>query len=178
MFNIRALEDHDIPLIVAAFSQIGWNKPASLFQEYLNEQRASERFVWVAFNQDKFLGYVTLKLHSEYLPFQEDNIPEIKDLNVLPIYRKQGIGSALIQKAEDKALAFGKWVGIGVGLTADYGEAQKMYVKRGYVPDGRGVTYTYKTVEWDCDYKVNDDLVLWFIKGFASESNIKPENNL
>ena len=29
MFNIRALEDHDIPLMVTAFSQIGWNKPAS-----------------------------------------------------------------------------------------------------------------------------------------------------
>ena len=84
MFKIRALEDYDIPLMANAFSQIGWNKPASLFQKYLNEQQASERFVWVAFNQDEFLGYVT----SEYLPFQKENIPEIKDLNVLPIYRK------------------------------------------------------------------------------------------
>src|SRR5258708_33600782 len=135
MVKIRKLEDHDISLMVTAFSQIGWNKPASLFQEYLREQQANERFVWVAFNQDEFLGYVTLKVHSEYLPFAKKNIPEIKDLNVLPACRNQGIGSALMKKAEDKASTYNTQVGIGVGLTPDYGNAQRLYVKRGYIPD-------------------------------------------
>jgi len=30
-------------------------------------------------------------------------------------------------------------VGIGVGLYADYGTAQRMYARRGYVPDGHGL---------------------------------------
>jgi hypothetical protein len=30
-------------------------------------------------------------------------------------------------------------VGIGVGLYLDYGVAQTMYVKRGYIPDGKGI---------------------------------------
>ena len=168
MFNIRALEDHDIPLMVTAFSQIGWNKPASLFQEYLSEQQANERFVWVAFNQDEFIGYITLKVHSEYLPFQKENIPEIKDLNVLPIYRKQGIGSLLLKAAEDKGSGYNKRIGIGVGLTSDYGNAQRLYVMRGYIPDGNGVTYQHQTVKWGVDYKADDDLVLWFIKDLPS----------
>ncbi len=167
MFEIRALKKQDIPLMVTAFTTIGWNKPASLFEKYLNEQTEGERFVWVSFNQDDFLGYVTLKLSSEYSPFVKEKIPEIIDLNVLPAARKKGLGSALLKSAEDKASSFSKYVGIGVGLTPDYGDAQKLYVKRGYIPDGRGVTYHYKTVVWDQDYKVDDDLVLWFTKKLA-----------
>jgi hypothetical protein len=30
--------------------------------------------------------------------------------------------------------------GIGVGLDASYGAAQRLYARRGYVPDGRGLT--------------------------------------
>lgn len=32
-------------------------------------------------------------------------------------------------------------IGIGFGLYADYGTAQRMYIKRGFVPDGRGIMY-------------------------------------
>lgn len=168
MIDIRPLEEADISTIVNAFVQIGWNKPASLFQEYLKEQETNERYVWVAYQQKQFLGYITLKIHSEYLPFEKENVPEIKDLNVLPASRNQGIGSALMKKAEDKASVYNTKVGIGVGLTADYGNAQKLYVKSGYIPDGNGVTYHHENVKWGVDYKVDDDLVLWFIKDLRS----------
>ncbi len=49
MIEIRPLEETDISAIVKAFDQIGWNKPASLFQEYLSEQTVNERYVWVAY---------------------------------------------------------------------------------------------------------------------------------
>ena len=169
MIDIRPLEETDISAIVNALDQIVWNKPATLFQEYLKEQKENERYVWVAHQQNQFVGYVTLKVHSEYLPFAKKNIPEIKDLNVLPARRNQGIGSALMKKAEDKASAYSRVVGIGVGLTADYGNAQKLYVKSGYIPDSNGVTYQHESVKWGVDYKVDDDLVLWFIKDITSQ---------
>jgi hypothetical protein len=37
-------------------------------------------------------------------------------------------------------------VGLGVGLYNDYGNAQKLYIKKGYVPNGYGVTYNYQAV--------------------------------
>jgi GNAT superfamily N-acetyltransferase len=168
-FEIRLLEQSDILAIVTAFKEIGWNKPTSLFQAYLEEQKANERFVWVAYQQNQFQGYITLKIHSEYMPFAEQNIPEIKDLNVLPDYRNQGIGSALMKRAEDKASAYCTQVGIAVGLTADYGNAQKLYIKNGYIPDGKGMTYQYQSVKWGVNYKVDDDLMLWFIKDLPSK---------
>ena len=80
--QIRPLIREDIAAISEAFNEIGWNKPATLFERYLKEQEAGERVVWVAHIQDKFSGYVTLKWKSRYPSFKEQSTPEIMDLNV------------------------------------------------------------------------------------------------
>ena len=67
-------------------------------------------------------------------------------------------------KFEIDAGAKGKTVGIGVGLYDGYGAAQKLYVKRGYIPDGQGITYNYKPVAYGEKVPLDDDLVLWFTK--------------
>jgi|GEM_PF-152303 len=162
--SCRPLSQADIPLMVAAFVHIGWTKPASLYEQYLEEQEKNHRCVWVAFQEGVFAGYVTLKWHSEYPSFREKNIPEISDLNVLPFFRQRGIGSMLLALAETEAGSKGTRVGIGVGLFADYGEAQKLYVKRGYSPDGQGLTSHYHSVAYGSSVVLDDDLVLWLTK--------------
>ncbi len=163
-YIVRKLEENDITLIVSSFYQIGWDKPHSLFQQYLKEQQNEKRFIWVVFYETNFVGYVTLKLNSEYHPFKDQNTPEINDLNVLPHYRNQGIGTILLDMAENQAQKISHMVGIGVGLYPDYGAAQRLYVKRGYIPNGKGITYQYKGVIAGHEYKVDDDLILWFEK--------------
>ena len=166
--QIRALIEKDIAVIYDAFNQIGWNKPVSLFEGYLKEQELGARIVWVAHVQDEFAGYVTLKWQSQYPSFKAQNIPEIMDLNVLPSFRKMGIGSLLLDAAEKEALTKSQIIGIGVGLYAGedggYGAAQRLYVKRGYIPDGQGVTYNYQPTIPGNSYILDDDLVLWFTK--------------
>ena len=93
-------------------------------------------------------------------------MPEISDLNVLPTFRKNGIGSTLIEQCEELAATKSDLVGIGVGLYADYGLAQKLYIKLGYTPDGHGITYDYQPVIPGHKYTVDDDLTLWFTKRF------------
>lgn len=162
--DIKPLNENDIEPIVAAFKELGWNKPSSQFYKYLSEQDNNERCIWVAWAEAEFLGYITLKWHSDYLPFKELGIPEINDLNVLPKYREKGIGTKLLDLAEEQASKKNEFLGIGVGLYSDYGNAQKIYVKRGYVPDGRGITYRNRFVTWNEAVTVDDDLVLWLIK--------------
>ena len=165
---IRPISLKDIPTIVGAFNFIGWNKPASLFEKYLKETELGERVTWLAFISDKFAGYVTLKWESEYQSFKSQRIPEIMDLNVLPTFRKMGIGSQLLDLAEKEAATKSGTVGIGVGLyvgeDGGYGAAQRVYVKRGYVPDGKGITYNYQPTIPGNNYKLDDELVLWFTK--------------
>ncbi len=162
--TFRLLEQADISEIAKAFQLINWGKPASLFEAYLEEQRQDERNIWVAFVDDKFAGYVTLKWRSEYEPFADRGIPEVKDLNVLPVYQGKGIGSKLLEIAESAAYTKSNTVGLGVGLFADYGNAQRLYIKRGYIPDGLGVTYQYKELSSGCRVQLDDDLVLWLTK--------------
>lgn len=70
----------------------------------------------------------------------------------------------MIEKCEAKAATQSRVVGIGVGLYTDYGASQRFYVKRGYIPDGRGATYKYNAVMPGENYPLDDDLIVWFTK--------------
>jgi GNAT superfamily N-acetyltransferase len=137
--QIRLLSADDVPIIAAAFAAIGWNKPASQYERYLTEQDCGERVVLVAVCEGVFVGYVTVVWCSGYPPFRDAAIPEIADFNVLPRFRRRGIGSRLLDEAERYIAERSPAAGIGVGLFADYGAAQRLYVRRGYLPDGCGL---------------------------------------
>ncbi|RED65139.1 hypothetical protein DFP98_12130 [Cohnella phaseoli] len=55
-------------------------------------------------------------------------------------------------------------VGLGVGLYEDYGNAQRLYGKRGYIPDGRGLMYANEAVHPGRTVTVDDDLLLYMVK--------------
>lgn len=156
---------NDIDEIVSAFKAIGWNKSKDIYEAYLLEQSKTQRSVIVAKEDGKFCGYVTIKWKSDYSNFNQKNIPEIADLNVLPSYQKKGVGTQLIRACEKMASERGLTnIGIGVGMTADYGNAQRLYVQLGYVPDGKGIHYQYLPINYGGKVVVDDDLVLYFIK--------------
>jgi len=161
---IRSLGDADPPIIATAFDAIGWNKPEALYTNYLAQQRSGAREVFVAEVGGVFAGYVTLLWETTYGPFAVQGIPEVNDFNVLPHLRRQGIGSALMDRVEEVAASRVDVVGIGVGMTEDYGAAQRMYVKRGYVPDGRGLMTHERAVAYGEEVRVDDDLALYFTK--------------
>lgn len=54
--------------------------------------------------------------------------------------------------------------GIGVGMTPDYGAAQILYVKRGYIPDGRGLTKDGLPLVYGGQVTIDDSLTLYFLK--------------
>ena len=53
---------------------------------------------------------------------------------------------------------------LGVGLYADYGPAQRLYVKLGYQPDANGTTYANRPMPPGRTVLLDDSLVLWLIK--------------
>ena len=134
---------------------------------YLAEQSAGSRDCLVASVDRQFAGYVTVNWAPTYPGLVELQLPEIQDLNVLPRFRRRGVGTRLLDEAE--ALVGQRFcaVGIGVGLHPGYNAAQKLYVKRGYVPDGRGVTYRGSYVEEGSEVVLDDELVLHLTKQLA-----------
>ena len=168
--QIRLLAESDPPAIAAAFTNIGWNKPESQYRTYWKEQVAKTRMCFVAVIEGQFAGHVTLNWRPAYVGFAGLNVPEIQDLNVLPGYRRRGIASCLLDRAEIEAARHSDVVGIAVGLHPGYNGAQRLYVKRGYIPDGRGVTYRNRFVKEGASVVLDDDLVLHFTKQLVAAS--------
>jgi GNAT superfamily N-acetyltransferase len=173
---IRPLDETDPGPIAVAFAAIGWDKPESQYRQYLAQQRDGRRCVLVATMADHFAGYLTVVWSSSYPPFAAAGIPEIADFNVLPAYRRRGIGGALMDAGEALVGRRSAVVGIGVGLYADYGSAQRMYVRRGYLPDGRGVMYDGVPVRPGEGIRLDDAATLMFTKRLPERSSELPCN--
>ncbi|MFH1157628.1 MAG: GNAT family N-acetyltransferase [Pseudomonadota bacterium] len=117
------------------------NEP-EYFEKCFAEQKAGKRIIFVAGSCGRLIGYVQLNWTPLYPTFKRLNIPEVQDLNVVPDARGQGIGGRLVDACEKIVRKAGKpEIGISVGLCQRYGAAQRLYVKKAYVPDGAGVCY-------------------------------------
>ena len=53
---------------------------------------------------------------------------------------------------------------IGFGLTSDYGAAQVLHIKRGYIPDGRGLVKDSISLALGQTVEINHDLALYLTK--------------
>lgn len=109
-------------------------------------------------------GYLIIRWRSADPPFAANDIPEIGDFNVLPQARRHGAGKALMEEAERRAGQRSAVVGVGVGLYVDYGTAQRMYVRRGYVPDGAGVVIDGVSATPGTMIRLDDSPALMFTK--------------
>ena len=149
------------------FLDLGWGKPRSQYDRYLSEQREGLRSVLVALVGGDFAGYLTISWDADYPHFRASGIPEVQDLNVLPRFRRASIGTRLLKEAELAVFERSSVLGIGVGMSPDYGTAQRLYALRGYVPDGRGLASRGRTVAPGDTVTVDDDLGLYLTKTFS-----------
>ena len=165
MFTIRQAKEDEAPWLQASFdNRMGWSKPPGYFAALLNRQARGEVSLLLALDESAYLGHCNVVWRSAYPGFRERDIPETQDLNVHPDFRRRGIGSALLDEAERLIATRSDLAGIGFGLYADYGAAQRLYIKRGYVPDGRGLHYGAHPVIAGETYRVDDDLLLYLVK--------------
>jgi GNAT superfamily N-acetyltransferase len=162
--HILLFDRLDIPKIAESFEELGWNKPASQYERYLMEQTLKIRDMYIALVIGQFAGYLTICRQSSHAPFREKSIPEIMDFNVLPKYRRMGIGTQLMDRAEAEIEKVSPVAGIGVGMTPDYGAAQRLYALRGYIPDGNGLHYLGRPIQYGNAIKVDDNLALYLTK--------------
>ena len=92
------------------------------------------------------------------------NIPSVVDLIVFEKYRRKKIAAMLLDAAENIAKQHCNKIYLDVCLNNDYGPAQRFYIKRGYIPDGKGVYYKEKVCETDAVCRNDDELTLCLAK--------------
>ena len=163
--SIRKMQEYDIKNLSQGFINQGWPGREEILARYFLEQKSKEREVLVAEIDGVVAGYITIIPDAKQWPFAEI-YPELSDFNVFEPFQNQGIGNLLMEEAEKRVKLISDRVTLGVGLHSGYGPAQRLYIKRGYIPDGSGVWYRNQPLEMNATIQNNDDLVLYLSKKF------------
>ena len=162
--QIRDMMQSDAQIITGAEIAQGWHQTIEKYEMRLRHQAEGKSIALVAEYRGAIAGYVNLYLNSGNGPFADQGYPEIVDFGVLEKYRRNGVGTKLMDIAEQIASDYSDTVYLSVGLHSGYGSAQRMYVKRGYLPDGSGVWYRDEICPQGANCRNDDDLVLYLSK--------------
>ncbi|MBU5347093.1 MULTISPECIES: GNAT family N-acetyltransferase [Paenibacillus] len=163
--TLRVLDNTELKSIwKEAFQQQNIMRPDEYYDLCEYENQIGKRVTLLAFVHEELAGVSHLKYESSYPYFREQSIPEINDLNVFPDHRRNGIANRIIEEFENIVRKKMPRIGIGVGLYRDYGAAQRIYVRRGYIPDGNGIMYNNESVVPGDMVCADDDLNLYLIK--------------
>ncbi len=161
---IRDMIFSDAEIIASEERAQGWDQSADKYYMRLRHQSEGKGIPLTAEYKGNIAGYISVYPNSEWGALGEKGYPEIVDFGVLEEFRRLGIGSCLMDAAERIASQYADTVYLGVGLHSGYGSAQRMYVKRGYVPDGSGVWYGNKVLPCYAECCNDDALVLYLVK--------------
>ena len=161
--SIRKMQESDIKNLSQGFINQGWPGREEILARYFLEQECGEREVLVAEVGGALAGYITILPCAKQGPFAEI-YPELSDFNVFEPFQNQGIGNLLLEEAEKRVKLISDKVTLGVGLHSGYGPAQRLYIKRGYIPDGSGVWYQNHRPTMDATCEDIGDLVLYLSK--------------
>ena len=162
--NIKQLEMNHIKVIIQALGESDINRSEEYFNLCLLENELHKRITLLAFCQKEFSGYINIIFNSRYPYFYKNRIPEISDFFVLPKYRQKGIGTKLLQAAENIISDTYNRTGIGVGLYVDYGPAQELYLSNGYLPDITSVSCSNHSVKPGRFIRMDDELMVYLFK--------------
>ncbi|MBP9868210.1 MAG: GNAT family N-acetyltransferase [Alphaproteobacteria bacterium] len=161
--SITVLTQADIPALIELTK--GHVSETGYFEQSWTEQQEGKRRVFLAWEQENLAGYVHLNRLPKYFPFRHLGIPEIQDLFVHTYFRRQGIGEALVKACEEEALSSqATTIGIGVGVTKNFGAAQRLYIRLGYLPDGSGVVFERENLSNGEMRPIDDRLCLMLMK--------------
>lgn len=161
---IRDMTERDARMITSAEIAQGWHQTIEKYEMRLRDRAEGRSVALAAEYKGAPAGYINLYPDSGNGPFAGRGYPEIVDFGVLEQYQKRGVGTKLMDIAEQIASDYSDTVYLSVGLHSGYGSAQRMYVKRGYVPDGSGVWYRDEICPQCADCRNDDDLVLYLSK--------------
>lgn len=161
---IRTIQPSDTKVICEEEIAQGWHQTEEKYLMRLEDHTNGKSIGLVAEYKGHVAGYVNVYLDVTNGPFVSRGYCEIVDFGVLEKYQKRGIGNKLMSVAEMIASNYSDTVFLAVGLYNSYGSAQRMYHKRGYLPDGSGAWYGNKLADPYENYCLDDDLVIYLSK--------------
>jgi GNAT superfamily N-acetyltransferase len=138
-------------------------------RRYLAEHTEPDGASLIASSGSGVIGYAAIVWESNYAGFRSRGIPLVHQLAVAGPFRRRGVATLLMDAAEQLARDRGiATLGITVGLFDDYGPAQRLYGRRGYIPDGRGACQGQQPLRKGTRVSMDHDLLIWLTEDLAS----------
>ncbi len=159
--HVRRMTPADAEIFARYVRAQGWGG-SERFEKRLQDRDRGLCHALTAEDSGEPVGYIYLYKKAADGPFL--NLPEIVDLGVHESARRRGAASALMDAAEELARGYSDRVCLAVGLHSGYGAAQRLYVLRGYVPDGSGAWYKNRVWPQYEPFVNDDDLVIYLTK--------------
>jgi GNAT superfamily N-acetyltransferase len=144
-------------------------------RRYLADHAEPEGTSLVAVSGHDVAGYVAIVWESNFAGFRDRGIPLLHQIAVAGPFQRQGVATLLMDAAEQLARDRGVvTLGITVGLFDEYGPAQRLYARRGYVPDGRGACQGQVPLHKGMRVTMDHDLIIWLTKDLVTEEMAWP----
>jgi GNAT superfamily N-acetyltransferase len=134
-------------------------------RRYLTDHAEPDGASFIATDGSDVIGYVAIVWESSYAGFRSRGIPLVHQIGVAGPFRRQGVATLLMDVAEQLARDRGiAALGITVGLFDEYGPAQQLCGRCGYIPDSRGACQGQRNLRRGMQVTMDDDLIIWLTK--------------
>lgn len=170
--RIERIAPTDLAQVVQLFIQQIYPGDPERAHEHFSGHAERQAETFLAWVDGRLAGYLTLRWQSNNPLFRERNIPLIHHLEVFSQFRRQGIASRLMNAAEQSIATRATHAGITVGLFDKYGPAQRLYAKRGYLPDGHGACQGQRPLKQGEVVTIDHDLILWLTKDLTGPGGL------
>jgi GNAT superfamily N-acetyltransferase len=165
--EIKVVRSEDLTWVVEMFTRQVYPDDPDGAHLHFADHAAGGAATFLAFVQSELAGYITIRWQSNNPLVRRENIPLIHDLLVFPAFRRRGIASRLMNEAETLIATRASKAGITVGLFDAYGPAQRLFVRQGYLPDGRGVCRAQRPLQKGEAVRMDHDVILWLTKDLS-----------
>jgi GNAT superfamily N-acetyltransferase len=138
-------------------------------RRYLADHAEPDGISLIATSGSDAVGYLAIVWEPSYTGFQSRGIPLVHQIAVGGPWRRRGVATLLMDAAETVARDRGtSTLGIAVGLFDEYGPAQRMYARRGFIPDGRGACQGQRPLSKGMQVTMDHDLIIGLTKDLVS----------
>jgi GNAT superfamily N-acetyltransferase len=164
-FEIHQVTREELPAIIDWFATSYYDNRRDAeahFADHFDGQGAT----FIARCGQDIAGYITVALKARI-----KDIPCIVNFVVFEPYRRHGLGSRLMDIAEAYLAKGADKVVLWVPIIERYGPAQRLYAKRGYIPDGDGVVKNGVPVKEGETHRIDEDLLLCLVKDLEGSTS-------
>ena len=162
--QLRIATNDDIDVFITAAIQDFFSGSEEEARSNLGPYDENDTSFIIAYEDDAPVAIVTIRWNPHYPPFKEAGIPLIQNLEVKWELRGMGYGNRVMEAIEQHIAKRADKAGICVALFDDYGPAQRLYVRRGFVPDGRGACHRFTPLKQGQTITLNGDHLIWLVK--------------